>query len=139
MQAIYDKNNDKINIFFSLDVLVKKKVRPALVTLVMWSIYGNVYSLIQVPTSMICSIYRERLVTEYDKTGELLVELGSDQTSLHNPFNGGYYPVQLTFEEAKEMMKSDPARFKELVQERYVLYRYLYSNSLLSLSLSWLV
>lgn len=32
---------------------------------------------------------------------DLLVDLGSDQTSLHNPFNGGYYPVQLSFEEAQ--------------------------------------
>jgi urocanate hydratase len=32
--------------------------------------------------------------------GHLLVDLGSDQTSLHNPFNGGYYPVQLSFDEA---------------------------------------
>ena len=31
----------------------------------------------------------------YIKTGERLVDLGSDQTSLHNPFNGGYYPVQV--------------------------------------------
>jgi len=38
------------------------------------------------------------------KEEELLVELGSDQTSLHNPYFGGYYPVQLTFEEANEMM-----------------------------------
>ena len=39
--------------------------------------------------------FRERLVQEYESTGEVLVELGSDQTSLHNPFNGGYYPVQV--------------------------------------------
>uniref|UniRef100_A0A452QMY0 Urocanate hydratase n=1 Tax=Ursus americanus TaxID=9643 RepID=A0A452QMY0_URSAM len=41
----------------------------------------------------------ERLVHELDTTGELLVDLGSDQTSCHNPFNGGYYPVQLGFAE----------------------------------------
>jgi len=40
-------------------------------------------------------LYRERLVAELERTGELLVELGSDQTSCHNPFNGGYYPVQV--------------------------------------------
>jgi len=34
-------------------------------------------------------------VQEYESTGEVLAELGSDQTSLHNPFNGGYYPVQV--------------------------------------------
>ena len=55
----------------------------------------------------------ERLAEET----ELLVELGSDQTSLHNPYNGGYYPVQLSFEEARRVMVADPPRFKELVQE----------------------
>ena len=40
-------------------------------------------------------VYRERLVLEMDQTGELLVDLGTDQTSCHNPFNGGYYPVQV--------------------------------------------
>jgi urocanate hydratase len=59
----------------------------------------------------------ERLVWEYDATGELLVDLGSDQTSLHNPFGGGYYPVQLSFEEACDVMRDDPLHFKELVQE----------------------
>lgn len=39
--------------------------------------------------------YRERFVYEYENTGDLLVELGSDQTSCHNPFLGGYYPVQV--------------------------------------------
>ncbi|XP_035865283.1 urocanate hydratase isoform X4 [Phyllostomus discolor] len=59
----------------------------------------------------------ERLVHELDMTGELLVDLGSDQTSCHNPFNGGYYPVQLGFAEAQSLMASDPATFKGLVQE----------------------
>lgn len=45
------------------------------------------------------------------------VELASDQTSLHNPFNGGYYPVGLSFEESNEMMVKDPGSFKERVQE----------------------
>jgi len=49
-------------------------------------------------------------------TDELLVDLGSDQTSLHNPYLGGYYPVELTFEEARVMMREDPPRFKTLVQ-----------------------
>uniref|UniRef100_A0A8C3VKM1 Imidazolonepropionate hydrolase n=1 Tax=Catagonus wagneri TaxID=51154 RepID=A0A8C3VKM1_9CETA len=60
---------------------------------------------------------RERLVHELDTTGELLVDLGSDQTSCHNPFNGGYYPMQLGFAEAQRLMASDPAAFKGLVQE----------------------
>ncbi|KAJ0409626.1 hypothetical protein P43SY_008498 [Pythium insidiosum] len=59
----------------------------------------------------------ERLADEAEKTNELIVELGSDQTSLHNPYNGGYYPVQLSFEESQKMMTEDPAKFKELVQE----------------------
>ena len=63
-------------------------------------------------------IGRERIVEEYEKTGNLLVELGSDQTSCHNPFLGGYYPVQITFEKALTMMHENPAKFKELVQER---------------------
>jgi len=53
----------------------------------------------------------ERLVKEK----EPLVDLGSDQTSLHNPFQGGYYPVTLSFEEARKMMVNDPARFKQEV------------------------
>ena len=45
------------------------------------------------------------------------VDLGSDQTSLHNPWAGGYYPVGYSLEESKKMMAEDPARFKEAVQE----------------------
>ena len=53
----------------------------------------------------------ERLADE-----EIEVNLGSDQTSLHNPWAGGYYPVGLTFEESKRMMADDPTRFKECVE-----------------------
>jgi urocanate hydratase len=49
--------------------------------------------------------------------GGIYVEIGSDQTSLHNPWAGGYYPVQLSFEEANEMMANDPDQFHQLVQE----------------------
>uniref|UniRef100_A0A8C6EL58 Urocanate hydratase 1 n=1 Tax=Microcebus murinus TaxID=30608 RepID=A0A8C6EL58_MICMU len=59
----------------------------------------------------------ERLAHILATTGELLVDLGSDQTSCHNPFRGGYYPVQLGFEEAQSLMASDPASFRSLVQE----------------------
>jgi len=59
----------------------------------------------------------ERFYEEYKKTGELLVELGSDQTSCHNPFNGGYYPVQLGYEEAQSVLAKKPEHFKDLVQE----------------------
>ncbi|XP_059143399.1 urocanate hydratase-like isoform X2 [Physella acuta] len=59
----------------------------------------------------------ERLVMEYEATGELLADLGSDQTSCHNPFQGGYYPVQLNYQESRDMMYQDPGQFKLLVQE----------------------
>lgn len=45
------------------------------------------------------------------------VELGSDQTSLHNPWAGGYYPAGLSFEEANEMMAKEPEKFKEFVKD----------------------
>ncbi len=44
------------------------------------------------------------------------IDLGSDQTSLHNPWAGGYYPVGIGFEEANDMMANDPDRFKEEVR-----------------------
>jgi urocanate hydratase len=47
----------------------------------------------------------------------LAVELGSDQTSLHIPFTGGYYPAGLSFEESNAMMVDDPEGFKERVRE----------------------
>ena len=58
--------------------------------------------------------YRERLASE----DELLVDMGSDQTSLHNPYNGGYYPVGLSFDEANLLMTDDPGKFKKAVQTR---------------------
>lgn len=45
------------------------------------------------------------------------IDLGSDQTSLHNPWAGGYYPVGLSFEEANDMMANKPELFKTKVQE----------------------
>lgn len=39
-------------------------------------------------------------VEEFEATGELLVDLASDQTSLHAPFTGGYYPYQISYDEA---------------------------------------
>lgn len=45
------------------------------------------------------------------------VDLGSDQTSLHNPWAGGYYPVGLSYQESNSMMANDPVEFKNRVQE----------------------
>ncbi|HNV30194.1 MAG TPA: urocanate hydratase [Cyclobacteriaceae bacterium] len=47
----------------------------------------------------------------------IFIDLGSDQTSLHNPWAGGYYPVGLSYEDSNEMMANNPAGFKERVQE----------------------
>ncbi len=47
----------------------------------------------------------------------ILIDLGSDQTSLHNPWAGGYYPVGLSFEDSNKMMSSNPNKFKAKVQE----------------------
>ena len=46
----------------------------------------------------------------------IYIDLGSDQTSLHNPWAGGYYPVDLSFEEANTMMANQPELFKEKIQ-----------------------
>jgi len=48
---------------------------------------------------------------------DIFVDVGSDQTSLHNPWAGGYYPAGLSFEEANEMMVRDPGKFREEVQQ----------------------
>jgi urocanate hydratase len=47
---------------------------------------------------------------------DIYIDLGSDQTSLHNPWAGGYYPVGYTLEESNEMMASNPDKFKKEVQ-----------------------
>ena len=47
---------------------------------------------------------------------DIFIHLGSDQTSLHNPWAGGYYPIGLSFEESNKMMNEDPETFKGMVQ-----------------------
>ena len=47
---------------------------------------------------------------------DITVELGSDQTSLHIPYTGGYYPADMSYEDSNAMMTADPAGFKERVQ-----------------------
>jgi len=53
---------------------------------------------------------------KFDESG-VHVDLGSDQTSLHNPWAGGYYPAGLSFDEANDLMSNDPEKFKTYVQE----------------------
>ena len=53
----------------------------------------------------------ERLVER-----DVMVHLGSDQTSLHNPYQGGYYPASLSFEESQDLMHTNPDEFKSAVQ-----------------------
>jgi len=68
--------------------------------------------------------YLGNIVDVWEKFDEenIHVDLGSDQTSLHNPWAGGYYPVDMTFEQANEMMANNPEEFKEKVQ--YTLRRH---------------
>lgn len=63
--------------------------------------------------------YQGNIVDVWEKFDEadVYVDLGSDQTSLHNPWAGGYYPVGLSYEESNEMMASQPELFKEKIQE----------------------
>ncbi|WP_073085152.1 urocanate hydratase [Winogradskyella jejuensis] len=63
--------------------------------------------------------YLGNVVDVWEKFDEenIHVDLGSDQTSLHNPWAGGYYPVDLSFEEANIMMAEKPELFKKKVQE----------------------
>jgi urocanate hydratase len=56
-------------------------------------------------------------VWEKFDTAGIHVDLGSDQTSLHNPWAGGYYPAGATLEESNKLMSSDPEKFKALVQQ----------------------
>ncbi|PVX45125.1 urocanate hydratase [Flavobacterium sp. 103] len=63
--------------------------------------------------------YLGNIVDVWERFDEenLYIDLGSDQTSLHNPWAGGYYPVGISFEEANDMMANNPDLFKEKVQE----------------------
>lgn len=57
---------------------------------------------------------------EYFAKHNVRIDLGSDQTSLHNPWAGGYYPAGFTYEESNKMMVEEPARFREEVQKSLV-------------------
>jgi urocanate hydratase len=63
--------------------------------------------------------YLGNIVEVWEKfdTENIHIDLGSDQTSLHNPWAGGYYPMGFSFEESNEMMANNPEKFKEEVQK----------------------
>ena len=56
-------------------------------------------------------------IWEHFAINSIKIDIGSDQTSLHNPWAGGYYPADISFEESNMLISSDPERFKELVRE----------------------
>ncbi len=62
--------------------------------------------------------YQGNIVDLWERLADegIEVDLGSDQTSLHNPWAGGYYPVGYSYEESRVMMAEEPERFKEAVQ-----------------------
>lgn len=63
--------------------------------------------------------YDGNIVDVWERFNEddIHIDLGSDQTSLHNPWAGGYYPVGLSYEESNEMMANDPENFKKEIQK----------------------
>ena len=63
--------------------------------------------------------YQGNVVDLWERLAEegIAVDLGSDQTSLHNPWAGGYYPVGYSYDESREMMAERPEEFREAVQE----------------------
>ena len=63
--------------------------------------------------------YQGNIVDLWEKIARenLFIDIGSDQTSLHNPWSGGYYPVGLSFEDSNTMMAEEPEKFKVAVQE----------------------
>ena len=63
--------------------------------------------------------YQGNIVDLWERLAEegVQVDLGSDQTSLHNPWAGGYYPVGYSYEESNRMMAEEPERFQECVKE----------------------
>lgn len=66
--------------------------------------------------------YDGNIVDLWEKLADenITVELGSDQTSLHNPWAGGYYPAGLSFDESNRMMAEEPEKFKQAVQKSLI-------------------
>ena len=63
--------------------------------------------------------YYGNIVDVWERFAEknVIPDIGSDQTSLHNPWSGGYYPAGLSFEESNRLMSRDPEEFKKIVQQ----------------------
>lgn len=111
LEALIKRKNQGwlIEITDDLDMLMKRiKVAKNKQEVVSIGYHGNIVHL------------WEKLVEEHGKSKEVLVELGSDQTSCHCPFSGGYIPADLNYESAKQLLKSNPALFKEKVQASLV-------------------
>ena len=91
-------------------------------------VYDNLESLLarvakaRIKKEAVSLAYQGNIVDLWERLVEkkITVELGSDQTSLHNPFAGGYYPVGLSFEASQEMMAKDPVRFKQEVYKSLI-------------------
>jgi urocanate hydratase len=76
-------------------------------------------ALAKVNNEIVSIAYLGNVVDIWEKFDQenITIDLGSDQTSLHNPWAGGYYPIGISFEEANTMMAENPELFKEKVQE----------------------
>lgn len=74
---------------------------------------------VQAKKEAVSFAYQGNVVDLWEKLAEqnVAVDLGSDQTSLHNPWAGGYYPVGYSYEESNRMMAERPEEFKKAVQE----------------------
>jgi len=66
--------------------------------------------------------YEGNIVDLWEKLADenIYVDIGSDQTSLHNPWSGGYYPVGMSFDESNRLMSDDPGRFREAVRRSLI-------------------
>ncbi len=73
----------------------------------------------QINKEAVSIAYQGNVIDLWEKLAEkeIKIDLGSDQTSLHNPFAGGYYPAGISFEESNKMMAEQPELFKEKVYE----------------------
>jgi urocanate hydratase len=73
----------------------------------------------QAKKEVVSIAYQGNIVDVWEKFDQeqLYIDLGSDQTSLHNPWAGGYYPTGMSFDDANKLMAEDPAAFRDQVQE----------------------